>query len=49
VVDFVRLEIIDQMGELLGVAQIAIMQKKPGPGFMGVHIQMVNAPGIESA
>ena len=49
VIDFVRLDIVDQMAELPGVAQIPIMQKKPGPCFMGVHVQVVNAPGIEGA
>jgi hypothetical protein len=48
-IDFVRLNIVDQMAELPGIAQVSIVEKKTGPGFMRVDIQMVNAPGIEGA
>jgi hypothetical protein len=49
VIDFVRLDIVDQMANLPGVAQVAKMEKKTGSVFMRVHIEMVNAPGIEGA
>ena len=49
VIDFVRLDIVDQVAELPGVGQIPIMQKQPGSLFMGVHVQVVNAPGVEGA
>jgi hypothetical protein len=37
------------MAELPGVAQIPIMQQQPDSFFMRVHVQVVNAPGVEGA
>ncbi len=48
-INFRRLNIIDQIGELAGVAQVAIVQKQAGGRVMGVHIQMFNAGGVKSA
>jgi hypothetical protein len=47
VIYLIGLDVIDDFRELLGVGKVAIMEKKPGFGVMGIHIEVVDAAAIE--
>jgi hypothetical protein len=48
-IDLLRLKVIDEVGHLAGIAEIAVVEKKPSFGNMGVRINMVDATRVKSA
>lgn len=47
VVNFVRLNLLNDAHKAAGIRQIAVMQAKPHVLFMGILIKMINTLGIE--
>jgi hypothetical protein len=46
---FVRLDFVDQVGQLVAVGQVAVVKKEPGRCLMRIHEEMVDAIGVEGA
>ncbi len=49
VINLVRLQIVDHMAEQPGVGHVPVVQEQPHSDLTGVHIEMLDAPGIEGA
>src|SRR5262249_32364356 len=47
VIDLLRLNLVDEGGHLLGIRQVAGMQKESGAGVMWVFIDMVDTAGVK--
>lgn len=47
IVDFIGLGLLNDAGDVHGIGQVSIVQKKPRSLHMGVHIEVVDAVGIE--
>src|SRR5439155_17444557 len=47
VVQLVWLDLLDQLGDLAGAAEVPVVQEEPGADGVGVHVDMVNPVGVE--
>lgn len=47
VVDLVGFDIVDEVGDLLVVREVAVVEKETGIGIVGVSINMVNPGSVE--
>ena len=48
IVDFIRLQLIEQLHHLHGVCQIAVMQNEPRIINMRILVDVVDAPRVEA-
>lgn len=48
-IDLIRLEVIDNVGQLTGIGKVSEMQKQGCPRFVRVGVDMVNPSRIERA
>ncbi len=49
VVDFVGLQVVEELHQIYRVREIAVMEEKPDAVTMGVLIEVIDAAGIEGA
>jgi len=47
VVDLVGLEVVDEVGHLARVGEVAVMEEHPGAGDVGVDVDVVDPAGVE--
>jgi hypothetical protein len=46
VIHLIGLQVVEEMGELFTVGQIAIMEEEAGSGVVGIFIDMIDAMRI---
>jgi hypothetical protein len=47
VVDLVRLDLVHELGDVVGVAEVAVVELEFGGGVVGVLVEVVDAVGVE--
>jgi hypothetical protein len=48
-IDLLRLKVIDEVGHLAGIAEVAVVEEKSSLKDMGIGIDVVDAAGVEGA